>query len=209
VRKSRLYLFILIALILSCSPSPKVKNIDSQGKNIICFGDSITYGKGATPGNDYPSLLAKKLNIPVINAGVNGDTTRGALKRLKRDVLDKDPLLVIIELGANDYLKGISIEETLSNLEKMIKEIQAKGAMVAITEIHSGFFLRRLAIGVKKLAKRYKALYIPNILEGILGNKDLCSDPFHPNDKGYELIAERVYEKIKPILDVNFRYRKP
>lgn len=88
----------------------------------MCFGDSITYGLGASPGHDYPSLLAKKLNLTVINAGKSGDTTEGALQRIQHDVLDKKPYLVIVELGANDYLKGISAEATLKNLEEIIKK---------------------------------------------------------------------------------------
>ena len=207
--KTKLWVYLLIAFIPSCSLSPNIKNIGSHGKNIICFGDSITYGKGATAGNDYPSILARKLdNIPVINAGVNGDTTRDALKRLKRDVLDKDPLLVIIELGANDRLRRIPLEQTLSNLERMIITIQERGAMVALVEVRDGWILYGLGKGMRRLAKKYKTIFIPDILEGILGNKDMCSDPFHPNDKGYELIAERIYHAILPALEANSRIRR-
>jgi acyl-CoA thioesterase-1 len=205
----KLFILIIISFLLSsCGRFSHIKNIDSQGKNIICFGDSITFGKGSSEGSDYPAILSKKLNMPVINAGVNGDTTRDALKRIKKAVLDKEPVLVIVELGANDYLKGIKSEETLANLEKIIKEIQSHGAMVAITEIHTGFIMRNIAVGIRKLAKKYRALFIPDILEGILGKEELCSDLIHPNDKGYQIIANRIYGKINPLLERNIKYRK-
>lgn len=196
----KLFLSLTIAFVITSCGSRSVKNINSEGKNIICFGNSITYGLGASPDHDYPSLLAKKLNFPVINAGRNGDTTESALKRLEHDVLDKEPYLVIVELGANDYFKGIRAETTLKNLEEIIKKIQKAGAMVAITEIHTGFIMREQARGIRKLARKYRCLFIPNILEGILEENDLCSDAIHPNDKGYEIIAERIYRAIKPLI---------
>jgi len=196
----KIFLYFVVTLVLTSCGSKSVKNINSRGENIVCFGNSITYGLGASPGHDYPSLLAKKLNLTVINAGKSGDTTEGALQRLQHDVLDKKPYLVIVELGANDYLKGISAEATLKNLEEIIKKIQQAGAMVAITEIHTGFIMRKQASGIRRLAKKYRCLFIPNILEGILGEGELCSDAIHPNDKGYEIIAERVYRAIKPLI---------
>ena len=90
----------------------KIKNIDSHGGNIICFGDSITFGYGAEKGEDFPRALSKMLDIPVINSGLDGDDTISALKRLENDVLDRDPLLVVIEFGGNDFLRKVALEAT-------------------------------------------------------------------------------------------------
>jgi lysophospholipase L1-like esterase len=201
--KKAILKFLFFAFLISSCGRPAIKNINSKGKNIICFGDSITYGEGASPGHDYPSLLARKLNLPVINAGKNGDTTRGALQRLEKDVLQRAPLLVIVELGANDYFRGIKVEETIKNLEEIITKIQNAGSMVAITEIHTGFIMRSQAKEIKKLARKYRCIFIPNIMDEILGNEELCSDSIHPNDKGYELIAQKVFDAIKPFVERN------
>ena len=103
---------ISISLILFClcihGCGSSIRNIDSEGENVICFGNSITYGSGVEEGKDYPSHLQEMTERDVINAGVPGDTTAGGLRRIDEDVLDNDPYLVIVELGANDYLRNLS-----------------------------------------------------------------------------------------------------
>ena len=84
----------------------EVKNIDSKGENIICFGDSITYGYGVKPGEDYPTDLAALVRHPVINAGIDGDSSPEAIQRLEDDVLQRHPLLVIIEFGILIHFAG-------------------------------------------------------------------------------------------------------
>ena len=87
-----------------------IANRHSKGTQIVCLGDSLTYGVGASAGHDYPSFLGKALGMKVLNAGVDGDETGDVLKRLDSDVLLRDPRLVIILLGANDYLNRKPIE---------------------------------------------------------------------------------------------------
>ena len=82
---------LAVGLLLSGCAKREIKNIDSNGKNIICFGDSITFGYGVSSGEDYPSILAKMFQYALINAGIDGDTTTEALKRLEYDVLDRIP----------------------------------------------------------------------------------------------------------------------
>src|SRR5437763_9915919 len=91
-------------------PAQKVTNLDSHGSNIIAFGDSLTAGYGANPGEDYPSRLSSMIGVTIMNAGVSGDTTDTALARIDTDVLARDPRLVIVGLGGNDFLRGVPIE---------------------------------------------------------------------------------------------------
>jgi lysophospholipase L1-like esterase len=182
---------------------PEVKNIDSRGRNIVCFGDSITFGYGAGTGEDFPSLLAKMLNEPVINAGVDGDTTVEAAKRFEADAIRKDPLLVIIALGGNDFLGQIPKETTLKNIGQMIDEAQRQGAMVAIADISVGMFLRDYRIALSRLAREKQAIFIPSILGGIITNPSMKSDFLHPNAAGYRIIAQRIYQAIIPYLNRN------
>jgi lysophospholipase L1-like esterase len=182
---------------------PEVKNIDSRGRNIVCFGDSITFGYGAGTGEDFPSLLAKMLNEPVINAGVDGDTTVEATKRFEADAIRKDPLLVIIALGGNDFLEKVPKEITLKNIGQMIDRTHQQGAMVAIADISAGMFLRDYRIEFSKLASKKQAIFIPSILGGVITNPSMKSDFLHPNAAGYRIIAQRIYQAIIPYLNRN------
>jgi lysophospholipase L1-like esterase len=194
-------LVISISLLWStgCGPAP-IKNLDSRGKNIICFGDSLTSGGGATPGKDYPSLLQKEVSLPVINAGVSGDITSDALKRLERDVFDKDPFVVIVLLGGNDFLGKIPKEKTFEDLDTMVVQIQEKGAIVVLCQMRAGFIMRDYAKGYRRIAKERGALLIPNLLGGILDNPNLRSDHIHPNDEGYRIMTQRILDAIQPLL---------
>ena len=101
-------------------------NIRSTGELIICFGDSLTEGVGASAGEDYPSVLSRQLGSAVINAGLRGDTTAAALERLVDEVLNKNPRLVILLLGGNDFLRQRPRRETRRNLEEIVRRVQAK-----------------------------------------------------------------------------------
>ena len=170
----------------------------SDFQTIICFGDSLTFGTGAGKGMDYPSQLSRRIGIPVLNAGVPGDTTARALRRLERDVLSKNPSLVLITLGGNDLKNGLSKDAAFRNLTKIVVSIQNSGAKVIIGGIKFPFRDRGFGRGYQELADETGAILIPDIFEGIMGNSKLMSDPIHPNDAGYEIIAQRFYEAMPP-----------
>jgi acyl-CoA thioesterase-1 len=207
MKKIKLPLILLAAVNLSLAvfqagcTRANIANLESRGKNIICFGDSITKGKGVDPDQSYPAALAKMTAFPVINSGINGDISPEALKRVRTDVLDNDPFLVIIEFGGNDYLNKIPLSETVKNIEEMIKMIQAKGAMVAIADISNSIFMGEYNQELKRLCRKYRAIFIPRILEEIVADQHLKSDAIHPNAKGYKIIAYRVYRGIMPYLN--------
>jgi acyl-CoA thioesterase-1 len=199
MKKIKLKLGLIIFLIILCGcTKTQILNRDAKGANIICFGDSITFGYGANEGEDYPTALGKLVSLPVINAGVDGDTTIEALGRLESDVLDKDPRLVIVEFCGNDFLKKIPKEETVKNLTQIIERIQQKGAIVALVDISSGFFFQEYRQAFKKLSVEKKTIFIPVLLNKIITNPAMKSDFFHPNARGYQLIAKRIYQAIVP-----------
>jgi len=189
-------LCFLSSVFLGCAKN-EIKNINSNGKNIICFGDSLTFGYGAAPGEDYPSALGKLINLPVINAGLDGDTTFSALERLD-EILAKDPRLVIVEFCGNDFIKKIPRADTVKNLSIIIDRIQEKGAMVALVDISAGMFFQEYRQDFKKLAAEKKAIFIPVVLFKIITNPAMKSDFFHPNERGYKIIASRIYQAIIP-----------
>jgi lysophospholipase L1-like esterase len=193
-------LVVIIAWALWPSRYRNVQNVDSHGANVIAFGDSLTAGFGAQPGEDYPSNLAARLGVSVINAGVSGDTTESALARLDTDVLARDPRVVIIGLGGNDFLRGVPIATTEANLRTIIERIHAAHAMTVVL----GFRFPTLGPSYESMYARVAsdehALLVPDLLDGILGNPSLKSDEIHPNAKGYALIAERVAPPCRALL---------
>ena len=136
----------------------------------------------------------------VLNAGHRGDTTARALQRVRTSVMDKNPRLVILLLGGNDFLRQVPARETRENLKEIVRRIQGHGAMVAIAGIKFGFFTDEYGPIFEETAAEFGAIYIPQVMKGIFNDTKLRSDQIHPNSAGYRLIAERISEKIKPLL---------
>ena len=174
----------------------KVKEGSIPYTTIICFGDSLTAGTGADPGLDYPAQLSKMIAKPVTNAGVPGDTTARALKRLQRDVLSHAPDVVMITLGGNDLKNGVAKDIAFGNLKRIVESIQGQGARVIIGGLKFPMRDRGFAGGYRDLADQTGAVLIPDIFKGIMGNRKLMSDPIHPNSDGYKIIAEKFFDAM-------------
>jgi acyl-CoA thioesterase-1 len=185
---------LVVAIVYALWPASigDVRNLDSRGANIIAFGDSLTAGYGAGAGEDYPSRLSSTIGSSVINAGVSGDTTESALARIEPDVLARDPRIVIVGLGGNDFLRRTDIAVTEANLRRIVKSVQDRGAMVVLL----GFTFPSLGPSYEAMYERVAdeegCLFVPDMLDGILSDASLRSDPIHPNARGYALMAERV-----------------
>ncbi len=182
------------------SPGKGITNRRPHGTAIVCFGDSLTAGTGAEAGASYPAHLARLLGREVINSGVPGDTTAAALARLQRDVLAHSPRIVCITLGGNDLKNGVSREEAFANLEAIVRKIHAAGAVVVVAGIDLPLLGRGFGDGYRDLARRTGTVLIPNVYKGLMGRPELMSDPVHPNGRGYEVLARRVYRAITPYL---------
>ena len=142
--------------------------------------------------------MSKLISKPVINAGVPGDTTARALKRLDQDVLSRLPDMVLITLGGNDLKNGTSKDVAFENLKKIVESIQNQGARVIVGGLKFPFRDRGFGKEYEELSDQTGAILISNILEDVIGNRKLMSDPIHPNDAGYKIIAERFYEAMLP-----------
>ena len=204
LKNKRFWVMVLLGFGLvgiSACAKKEIKNIDSEGEELICFGDSITFGYGVKPGEDYPTLLSKMTNMPVINAGLDGDTSITALKRIKADVLDRKPFLVLVEFCGNDFLKDVPQDATINNIREMVLKIQKEGAITAIVDVSAGLFLRDYRVKFSKLAEETGSIFVPAVLSGIITNPSMKSDFMHPNPQGYKIIAERIYRAINPYLE--------
>ena len=193
-----LILFILIISIVLWYPNTE----HEQNKVIIAFGDSLTRGYGVTyPEKNYVVYLSEYIDIPIINAGKTGDTTSDALIRLKEDVLDKNPDIVILFLGGNDFFNGYSSEVIKTNLRAMVRKIHNVDAKIILiggdAQIASEF--EKTA---QKIATEEEVFaFIPNILNGILFRKDLMFDAMHPNGKGHEIMAQKILPALQRALN--------
>ncbi len=206
MKRTVIFLWILLVLLAGYRlffHSPKIRNVIPQGQNIICFGDSLTSGIGATQGRDYPSQLARLLNRDIINAGIPGDTTASGLARLEKDVLARSPKIVVITLGGNDLLRGIAKEAAFANLQTIIEAIQDKGALVVVGGIKFPFLDKGFAKEYKKVCKATGAVFVPDILGGIIDKNHLMSDRIHPNGDGYGIMAEKFYGAVKKYIESN------
>jgi acyl-CoA thioesterase I len=179
---------------------PNFTNYPPKGQNIIAFGDSLVQGIGATSDTNFVSKLSEKINQPIINAGVSGNTTSEALERIEEDVLSKDPKIVIVLLGGNDYLRRVDRKVTFSNLQKIVDMIHQKGSMVLLLGVRGGLLKDNYKDDFDVFAKRNNIAYVPNVLDDILGNEELMFDQVHPNEKGYEVIAEKVLPVLEKLL---------
>jgi len=187
--------FASILLLTGCSQT--IVNQYSSGSRIVCFGNSIMYGTGAEASFSIPSILSERIPHDVINAGIPGETSGEALIRIQKDVLDQDPYLVIVEFGGNDFLQKVPMETTLKNMEAIIDQVQSGGAMVVLCDVSSNFILSRYRRAYKRLAKKKGALFVGELLDGILNRATLRTDYIHPNAEGYKIIAQRLYEAVR------------
>ena len=177
----------------------KITNYPSAGIDIIAFGDSLVVGTGATSGNDFVSLLSKKIGQEIINLGVNGDTTSSGLARVSE--LDRyRPKVVLLLLGGNDHLRKVPIETTFENLGKIIENIQSRGAVVVLLGVKGNLFGDRFEPEFEKLSEKYRTAYVPDVLEGLFGKAEFMEDTIHPNNAGNKVIAKRVYTILTPLL---------
>jgi acyl-CoA thioesterase-1 len=191
---------VVLAWLLWPSQYGRVTNLDSRATTVVAFGDSLTSGYGAGAGEDYPSRLATLVGTTVENAGVSGDTTEAALARIDEDVLARQPRIVIVGLGGNDFLRRMPITETEANLRTIVRKIQTSGAMVVLLGFDFPGFGPDYADMYEDVAADEGCLLIPDMLDGILNTPSLKSDEIHPNAAGYQLMAERVSGPLKKLL---------
>ena len=170
----------------------------SEDAVILAFGDSLTYGTGASNKNDYPSILSELTSLTVINGGIPGEISKNGLVRLPALLDTHQPELLILIHGGNDILRQVSHKETAKNLGQMIQEARKRNISVIMLGVPKpGLFFLKSAEVYVNIAKEYQTPAGLEVLPKVLGDNSLKSDPIHPNDDGYQLIAERIFELLQ------------
>ncbi|MBR0572468.1 arylesterase [Microvirga sp. STS03] len=183
-----------------------------ETKVILFFGNSLTAGYGLEPQQAFPALIQQRLDsldLPykVVNAGVSGETSAGGKSRI--DWLLKKPVdIFVLELGANDGLRGIDPESTYKNLKTIIEKVRAKNPDVEI--VLAGMMLppsmgqkytRSFGEVFTRLQKDENVTLIPFLLEGVAGNPELNqNDGIHPTEEGQKILTENVWDALEPIV---------
>ena len=219
-------LCLIVLTAISCTNNQKQTSQDSKSnaqdmtekkpvriKNILFFGNSLTAGYGLEdPSEAFPALIQLKidsLKLPykVINAGLSGETTAGGKNRI--DWLLKQPVDVfVLELGANDGLRGIPVTETTNNLQAIVDKVKAKYPDAKLVMLGmevppnmGGAYAGQFRVIFRQIAEKNNMALVPFLLEGVAGNIDLnLKDGIHPTAKGYEIVAGNVWEVLEDVL---------
>jgi acyl-CoA thioesterase-1 len=184
----------------------------SDSKTVLFFGDSLTAGYGLDPSQAFPALIQEKINAQgwkfrAVNAGLSGETTAGGLRRIDW-VLQRPVDVLVLELGANDGLRGLPTEEAKQNLQAILDQTRRKYPRVKLviagmevpTNMGKEYMTRFRAI-FPELAKSNNAALIPFLLDRVAGIPELnLPDGIHPTPAGHKLVAENVWRVLEPVL---------
>lgn len=197
---------LIIFLFLGFVPSNQAPKV------VLFYGDSLTAGYGLSQEEAFPALIEKKLNkqskvVRVVNAGLSGETSAGGLTRL--DWVIRQPVDVfILELGANDGLRGLPLAQTQKNLQQIIDKVKGKFPNVKI--VIAGMmvppnmgpeYTAKFRKIFPDLAKKNNATLIPFLLQDVAGDEKLnLADGIHPNPEGHKIVAENVLKVIQPLI---------
>lgn len=196
-------LFIACALFFQASSPPKV---------ILFYGDSLTAGYGLSPDEAFPALVEKKLNktdkkVKVVNAGLSGETSAGGLSRIEW-ILRQPVDIFVLELGGNDGLRGLPVDQTRKNLQGIMDKVKAKYPNCKI--VMAGMMVppnmgKEYTEAFKRvypdLATKNKATLIPFILDGVGGIEKLNQpDGIHPNAEGHQIISNKIFPVFEKLL---------
>jgi len=197
-------LLLALVLLLGACGKPKEAALPS-GTRVLALGDSLTAPHGVTPEQAWPTLLAKKTGWAVVNAGVSGDTSAGALQRLPGLIEEHNPQLVLVTLGGNDMLRRLPQGQTTANLGRMLALAKAHGAKAVLLATPkpslAGAAFNNLSAAefYREVAKESQVPLIEDAMAEVLSKTELKGDQLHPNAAGHALLAEKIFEGLKKI----------
>ncbi|RLU03773.1 MAG: arylesterase [Ketobacter sp.] len=214
-------LFALISLILTLSMATvqaSTAERDAEERVLVVVGDSLSAGYGIPQGKEWVQLLQQALNqsqysVRLVNASISGDTTSGGLARLKPLLDRENPDWVLIELGGNDGLRGMSLSAMESNLQSMVDMVKQQGAQPLLAGIkippnYGNKYRTRFEQIFVSVSERNDVPLLPFLLDGVGGvDKLMQADRIHPNTQAQPLIAENVMNFIEPVLAGNQKAR--
>jgi acyl-CoA thioesterase I len=205
MQRRRFLLALSSALALAaCGRKPKRVAL-AAGASVLALGDSITWGTGATPETSYPAELAKLTGWSVVNAGVPGDTSAGALARLPELLQQHSPQLVLVSIGGNDFLRRLPLAETRTNIRSICQLSAAAGAQVLLIGVPEASALAALARSLsdhpiyEEISAELKLPLHSGGWAAVLSDPALRSDPIHANARGYAEFARGLAQTARDL----------
>ena len=213
IKSFNVYLLVVLAILLSLIvPVNSSNKIASSANTIVVLGDSLSAGYGVKLDSSWPSLLKNSivnngLDFEVVNAGISGDTTSGGLYRLPRLLKEHKPKIVILELGGNDGLRGMSLKKVVrKNLKEMIEMIHKAGGITVLIGVElPPNYGERYTSNFQKifvdLAAEYDLILINGSIKDMTEKGLMQSDGIHPNREGHQLIEKEVWLSLATVLN--------
>jgi acyl-CoA thioesterase I len=192
------------------APRAQASRTHSQPIRLVALGDSLTAGYGLEQAQSFPALLQERLakaghQYEVVNAGVSGDTSAGGLRRLDW-ALDGNVRILVVELGANDGLRGLPVEEMKKNLDEIIRRAKSRGITVILAGMeappnYGPAYTAAFRQAFRDLAAEHDVPLIPFLLEGVAGDRALnIADGIHPNPDGARILERNVWRTLESVL---------
>lgn len=182
-----------VLVLRSRDNSWRITNASPRGTAIVAFGDSLTAGYQVPEADSYPAQLSRRIGRPILNRGISGNTAAEGLARLEKDVLSEDPRVVLLALGANDMLRKESIDGAFGALQTIVRRLHERGTLVILIGVEGYPMIHGDWGGrYRALARESGCVYVPDMLDDVLGHPDLMYDQIHPNGAGYAKIAARI-----------------
>ncbi len=195
-------LVLMLFSMQACSRTPKLPAIPA-GATVLALGDSITAGNGATPDQAWPAVLAQLSGWKVVNAGIPGDVSAGALERLSALLAEHHPALTIVSIGGNDLLRRLPEDQSRANVLAIVDAVRASGSQVVLVAVPKPTLLAA-AVGKLEdhplyadLASERKIVLHPKGWSEVLSDPNLKSDQIHANAAGYRQFAEGLAATLK------------
>ena len=187
---------VILLLLVGCSERPRLERLPTEA-TVLAFGDSLTFGTGATESESYPAQLERLIGRRVVRAGVPGEVTAQALARLPGALDEHAPRLLLLCIGGNDFLRRLGNQQAERNVREMVRLARSRGiAVLLIGTPEPGFSVTPPAF-YSSIAKEFRLPYEEGIIGQVLRDAALKADPIHPNARGYRIIAERVADQLK------------
>jgi acyl-CoA thioesterase-1 len=189
-------------------------------KSILIFGDSLSTAYGLARSRGWVALLEERLqrerrDYSVVNASISGETSAGGRARIADALARHKPAVVVLELGGNDGLRGLPVEQMKANLGAIIERSRASGARVLLVGVrmppnYGPDYTAEFQDAFAELAKRYRVPVVPNLLEGFGEKRELFQpDGIHPTPEAQPLMAERVWQALRPLLKDDLKQSSP
>lgn len=195
-------LLLSLCFIAACGGKPKVAPLPA-GSAVLAFGDSVTFGTGAPPGEDYPTRLAAISGWTITNAGIPGDTAEAAKNRIGSAIEQAKPALVIVEIGGNDFLRRRPEGQVKEDIRKILNEVRRANIPVVLVSVPRFSLIGAAVTGLpdaelyEQLAEEEKVPLVPKVFARILSDPALKADQIHPNAAGYQQLAEGIAEGLR------------